>query len=396
LAEIATGDAPRRRAARMRRASRTEPSEDGTPAGRPAGALAFVPLMKALGVMSVPSGAWRCEIKYDGYRALAGVVRGQRPHLWSRNEKSLAADYPEIVAALAKVKCRDALLDGEIVALDAEGRSRFQLLQQRSAAGARPPIAFYIFDLLRLDGVDLTSEPLERRRAVLDRLLADPPDPLRLSPAFEVEPAQLLAEAGRLGLEGIVAKAAGSLYEAGRRSGAWLKCRIASEQEFVIGGFTPPEGGRTHLGALLVGHYDGSRLLYAGKVGTGFSDRTLAELAGLLEPLRQEACPFANLPSAKRSRFGAPMNSAALRHIRWVRPVLVCQVKFSEWTDDGRLRHPVYLGLRKDKRAEEVVREAPGVKASAGARARGRTGRRASARGPAPRRARSAASRGRT
>jgi bifunctional non-homologous end joining protein LigD len=332
-------------------------------------AIGFVEPMKALGVTSVPPGAWRCEIKYDGYRALAGVARGQAPQLWSRNANSLAGDYPEVVAALARLKCRDALLDGEIVALDEKGRSRFQLLQQRGAAGARPAIAFYLFDILRLDGASLIGEPIERRRAVLERLLPKPAGPLRLSPVFEVEPAALLAEAGRHGLEGIVAKAAGSRYEPGRRSGAWLKCRIASEQEFVIGGYTPPEGGRTHFGALLVGYYDSGQLLYAGKVGTGFSGRILAELAGKLEPLRQDACPFANLPSAKRSRFGAPMNAAALRHIRWVRPVTVCQVRFAEWTDDGRLRHPVYLGLRKDKPATEVVREAPGVGSTGSAKA---------------------------
>lgn len=194
---------------------------------------------------------------------------------------------------------------------------------------------------------------------MLERLLATPPGPIRLSPVFTVVPAQLLAEVARLGLEGIVAKAAGSLYEPGRRSGAWLKCRIASEQEFVIGGCTPPEGRRTHFGALLVGYHQGSQLRYAGKVGTGFTGRTLAELAAKLAPLRQSDCPFADLPSARRSRFGALMNAAALRRLHWVRPVLLCQVKFAEWTDDGRLRYPVYLGLRADKRATDVVREAP-------------------------------------
>lgn len=324
-------------------------------------AIGFVVPMKALGVTAVPPGEWTCEIKYDGYRALAAVQRGRTPRIWSRNEKSLAEDYPEIVEGLKRLDCRDALLDGEIVALDEQGRSRFQLLQQRSSAGTRPPIALYVFDLLRRDGVSLIREPIERRRAALERLLPKPLGPLRLSPVFRIPPADLLAEAGRLGLEGIVAKAAGSAYEPGRRSGAWLKCRIASEQEFVIGGFTAPEGGRAHFGALLVGHYAGGRLLYAGKVGTGFSGQTLAELSAALEPLRQTACPFADLPSAKRSRFGAPMNAAALRSIRWVRPRLVCQVKFAEWTGDGRLRHPVYLGLRADKKAAEVVREAPGV-----------------------------------
>ena len=304
------------------------------------------------------AGAWRCEIKFDGYRALAGVQRGRAPRLWSRNEKSLAEDYPEVVAALAKLPCRDALIDGEVVALDASGRSHFQLLQQRAVAEARPPICYYAFDLVQLDGRSLRDEPIEVRRAALDKLFAKAPEPLRLSTVFTVAPAELLREAKRLGLEGIVAKAAGSAYESGRRSGAWLKCRISSEQEFVIGGYTPPEGSRTHFGALLVGYYAGGKLMYAGKVGTGFDRRKLGELHARFVPRARANCPFANLPATNRPRFGEAMNAAAMRRVHWLKPDLVCQVRFSEWTGDGRLRQPVFLGLRKDKRATEVVREA--------------------------------------
>jgi bifunctional non-homologous end joining protein LigD len=323
----------------------------------------FIEPMKALGVTAIPAGDWRCEIKFDGYRALAGLQRGHVPRLWSRNQKSLAADYPEVVAALRKLKCRDALIDGEVVALDAKGRSHFQLLQQRAAAEARPPLFYYAFDLLQLDGRSLRDEPIEARQAALARLLTRAPAQLRLSTVFTVAPEKLLHEAARLGLEGIIAKAARSTYEPGRRSGAWLKCRIASEQEFVIGGYTPPEGGRTHFGALLVGYYADGKLMYAGKVGTGFDRRKLAELHARFEKRRRATCPFANLPATNRPRFGEAMNAATMRRVHWLKPDLVCQVRFSEWTQDGRLRQPVFLGLRKDKAAREVVREAGKAKA---------------------------------
>lgn len=328
----------------------------GEPAAGPPG---FIAPMKALGVTEIPAGAWHSEIKFDGYRALGIIRRGKPVQLWSRNEKPLHPDYPEVAVDLAKVRCEDAIVDGEIVALDAQGRSHFQLLQQRELAEARPPICFYVFDLLRLDGRSYLREPIERRRAALEQLLKKPPGVVRLSAAFDVPPAELLAEAGKVGLEGIVAKAAGSLYEAGRRSGAWLKCRISSEQEFVIGGYTPPDGARQYFGALLLGYYQGKELLYAGKVGTGFDARRLAELHGAMAARTRPKCPFVNLPATGRSRFGQTMNAAAMARVHWVRPQLVCQVRFSEWTSDGRLRHPVFIGLRKDKAAREVVREAP-------------------------------------
>lgn len=311
--------------------------------------------MKALATAEVPTGVWRTEIKFDGYRALA-ILHAGRIELWSRNEKSLTADYPEVVAALRTLRCRSAVLDGEIVALDEEGRSRFQLLQQRGAVNARPPIHFYIFDLLHLDGASWMNTPIEERRARLEQLLARKKDVIRLSPVFETEPAVVLAEAKRQGLEGIVVKKAGSLYEAGRRSGAWLKHRLSNEQEFVIGGFTPPRGGRTHFGALLVGYYEDGKLQYAGKVGAGFDHARLETLHREFQKRRSDASPFANLPRG-RSRWGVGMTAAVMKTVSWIRPDLVCQVRFSEWTEEGALRQPVFLGLRRDKPAREVVRE---------------------------------------
>src|SRR4051812_3638551 len=295
--------------ARARATSRRKRAS--APAGEPvAGPPRFVAPMKALGVDAIPAGIWLSEIKFDGYRALGILQRGKPPQLWSRNEKPLDPSYPEIVAALAKLRCRDAIIDGEIVALDAEGRSHFQLLQQREVAEARPPICYYVFDLLRLDGRSYLNEPIETRRAALAKLLGQPPAGVRLSTAFDAPPAQLFEQARKLGLEGIVAKAAGSLYEVGRRSGAWLKCRISSEQEFVIGGYTPPDGSRQYFGALLLGYYRGKELMYAGKVGTGFDVKRLAELHERMEARTRPTCPFANLPATGRSRFGQTMNAA--------------------------------------------------------------------------------------
>jgi bifunctional non-homologous end joining protein LigD len=311
--------------------------------------------MKALATAQLPVGVWRTEIKFDGYRALA-ILDGDKIELWSRNEKPLSADYPEVVSALRKMRCKSAVLDGEIVALDREGRSRFQLLQQRGLSSARPPIHFYVFDLLQLDGKSWMNAPIEKRRAALEKLLSRQKSIVRLSPVFETEPAVVLDEARRQGLEGIVMKLPGSLYEAGRRSGAWLKHRLSNEQEFVIGGYTPPRGGRSHFGALLVGYYEKGKLQYAGKVGTGFDQTSLASLHREFEKRRIPASPFANLPRG-RSRWGVGMTAAVMRTVGWVRPELVCQIRFSEWTDEGSLRQPVFLGLRRDKPAREVVRE---------------------------------------
>ena len=325
---------------------------------RPAHAApaAFLEPMKALGSEVVPAGRWRCEIKFDGYRALA-VLDGGRVELWSRNHKPLGDDYPEVVAALKKLKCDDAILDGEVVALDEAGRSRFQLLQGRDI-GERPPLRYYVFDLPRLNGEDLTALPIEeRQRRLAAWLKKKPPAPLELSPWFDTEPAQLLAAAEKQGLEGIIAKRPGSLYEAGRRSGAWLKCKVHGEQEFVIGGFTPPEGSRPHFGAILIGYHAGEKLLYAGKVGTGFDHATLKELHALFLRRKRKSCPFANLPMERRPRFGRGMTAGEMRKVVWIEPELVAQIRFSEWTNDGVLRQPVFLGLRKDKAASDVRRE---------------------------------------
>jgi bifunctional non-homologous end joining protein LigD len=316
----------------------------------------FIPPMKALSVDTVPAGDWRLELKLDGYRAIA-VINGGAVEVWSRNHKPLTDGYPEVVAALKKLRCANAVLDGEIVALDAQGRSRFQLLQGRSLPGTRPTIAYYVFDLLHHDGRSLLRMPIEERQNALENLVRNSPTTIRFSPVFEAEPQALLEAVRQQGLEGIIAKAPRSLYEPDRRSGTWLKCKVHGEQEFVIGGFTPPKNSRPYFGAILVGYYEGRNLMYAGKVGSGFDHSVLKSLHAAFQQRRVEACPFSNLPT-RRPRFGAGMTAGAMRQVTWIKPELVAQVRFTEWTDDGLLRHPVFLGLRSDKPAREVVREA--------------------------------------
>lgn len=320
-------------------------------------AAEFVEPMKALGVSAIPPGPWLTELKFDGYRCL-GLVSGGQASLWSRNRRELSEHYPELVAALRRLPCRSAVLDGEIAALDEKGRSRFQLLQRRDAAAGRPPIVYYLFDLLRRDGESLLARPIEERKVQLKRLLQGASPVLRLSAVLPSPPERVLAEAAKHGLEGVVLKRPGSVYEPGRRSGAWVKKRISLDQEFVIGGFTPPGGSRTHFGAILVGYWDAHGALhYAGKVGTGFNAKLLASLHRKFLAHAQEACPFAGLPQARKPRYGPGMTRAAMREVTWLKPRLVAQIKFSEWTGEGHLRQPVFLGLREDKRAAEVVRE---------------------------------------
>ncbi len=312
--------------------------------------------MKALGCSAIPhSGTWHCEIKYDGYRVIAVLNRG-RVELWSRNHKPL--DYPELIGPLKKLKCNNAILDGEIVALDSSGRSNFQALQGRDL-GERPPIVLYLFDLLLLNNASCLELPIEERRQKLTRLTKNVVRPLQLSPVFDVSPARFLAKARRIGLEGIIMKQAGSKYEPDCRSGAWLKIKNLNEQEFVIGGFTPPRNSRMGFGAILIGYYSDRKLIYAGKVGTGFDAAMLRQLHADFLKRKISECPFANLPLNRSSRFGTGMTRSVMATVTWIRPKLVAQIRFAEWTLEGILRQPVFLGLRKDKAARDVRRESP-------------------------------------
>jgi bifunctional non-homologous end joining protein LigD len=322
--------------------------------------LEFIPPMKATLVAKPPGhGEWMYELKFDGYRALA-LKSGGNVRLLSANAKDLSARFPEIVEGVAGMAAKSAVLDGEIVALDDEGRSSFQLLQALETGDARPPLAFYVFDLLHLNGAGLLAERLDERRGRLSKLMRDAAEPIRESGEIRGDPLKLLEEVRRRGLEGIIGKLRDSVYESGRRSHAWIKLKCVSEQELVIGGYTPPEGTRHHFGALLVGYYQGKELRFAGKVGTGFTVSSLKALYGEMRSLTRESCPFVNLPEKRQGRWAQNITPREMSQCHWVEPKLVCQVRFSEWTRDGKLRHPVFLGLRADKEAGEVVRERAG------------------------------------
>ena len=281
--------------------------------------------------------AWVYERKLDGIRCIA-IKADRSVRLLSRNNLSMNARFPEIAAALEAEAASHLVLDGEVVAFSG-GRTSFELLQQRTER--RVAVVFYVFDLLHLAGRDTTALPLSARRRLL-RSAVTFKDPLRLTPSRKRDGERLYAEACRKGWEGLIAKRADAPYTHGR-SRDWLKFKCTAAQELVVGGYTAPRGSRSDLGALLLGHFEGARLRYAGKVGTGFTLATLADLSARLAPLRRESSPFAD--------------TVREPHATWVEPRLVAQVGFSEWTRDGRLRHPRFLGLRDDKAAEEVVRE---------------------------------------
>jgi DNA ligase D-like protein (predicted ligase) len=295
---------------------------------------------------------WLLERKFDGERCVARKDRGG-VRLESRTGKDLTGTYPEVRAALAAQRARSLLLDGEVVAYEAEQTS-FSRLQQRLGVRepspdlvAAFPVVYCVFDLLEVDGADLTDRPLLERRAWLEKTIR-PRQGLQLSEAWRGDSERRFARACRSDWEGLIAKRADAPYEPGR-SKDWLKLKCSWEQEFVIGGYTDPAGSRTDFGALLVGYYEDGRLRYAGKVGTGFSAGTLRDLGARLRELEALESPFGDVRPIPRGTH-------------WIRPELVAQIGFAEWTSDARLRQPRFLGLRDDKRPDEVVRERPAAR----------------------------------
>ena len=290
---------------------------------------------------------WLFEPKLDGERCLA-LRSGRNIQLLSRNQNELNDKYPELLRAFRNQETERFAMDCEIVTFDGNVTS-FARLQQRMQVRhpseelrRKVPVWIYVFDLLHLDGYDTRRLPLHNRKQLL-RKAVDFADPVRFTEHRETEGERYYQEACRKGWEGIVAKKADSLYVSAR-SREWLKFKCTREQEFVVGGFTEPKGHRVGFGALLVGYYKAGKLVYAGKVGTGFDDETLQRLGNQLAQLETGTCPFA---------VGDPPRVSA----HWVRPKLVPQIGFTEWTAEGKLRHPRFLGLRSDKRPQEVVRE---------------------------------------
>jgi len=301
--------------------------------------------MKAASSDDIPRGPeWVYEVKWDGYRVLAVIEQG-RVQLVSSRGLDAGARFPGFGALAEAVGGHDAVLDGEMVAFDAQGRPSFQQLQQGSG-----PVAYVVFDLLAVDGEDLTAQPYAERRRRLEALLTPSPDGRWFVPTPTDDGDALMAATAAQGLEGVVAKRLDSPYLPGRRTTAWVKVKHRHVQEFVVGGWMPGAGHRSgSFGALLVGYHEpaGGPLRYAGRVGSGYSERTLHELEGLLARHAADTCPFEPPPPA-------PVR----RQAHWVEPVLVAQVAFAEWTSDGILRQPSFLGLRDDKDPAEVTRDA--------------------------------------
>jgi bifunctional non-homologous end joining protein LigD len=293
---------------------------------------------------------WLLERKFDGERCIA-QKEGDAVRLESRTGKNLTGTYPEVRAAVASQRTDRLVVDGELVAFDGQQTSFSRLQQRLGVMTPSPelleafPVVYCVFDLLEAGGKDLTAQPLVDRRARLEQAIR-PTSGLQISEAWHDESERRYAEACRGGWEGLIAKRADAPYTQGR-SRDWLKLKCVLEQEFVIGGYTDPAGKRTDFGALLVGYYEGDRLRYAGRVGTGYSAERLTELGARLRKLETSESPFAEVRPIPRGTH-------------WTRPELVAQIGFAEWTADGRLRQPRFLGLRDDKHPAEVVKEQAG------------------------------------
>ena len=307
--------------------------------------------MAAQVVDRLPEGPdWLYEVKFDGYRALL-MKDGSRLQIRSRNNKDLTLAYRSVAAAGCRMNAQRAVVDGEIVAVDAQGHPSFQALQHRSAHPEHT-VVFYAFDLLHLGGEDLTGTPLETRRSKLPDVLGE--SGILMSIELPGTPQQVVEAVTALGLEGVIAKRRSSTYTPGERNTSWLKLKLDRQQEFVVGGYRPGPHG---VDALLVGYYDGRELRFAGKVRAGFTPHVRREVFAALEPLAMARCPFVDLPNSRTSHWGGGVTPEQMKEMRWVTPALVAQVRFVEWTADGHLRHAAFLGLRTDKSARRIRRE---------------------------------------
>jgi bifunctional non-homologous end joining protein LigD len=338
------GAVPAKAARAPKKAKRDEPVEGAKKAPMPE----YVAPMLTTLVADPPRGDdWVHEIKYDGYRMVVRIERG-RARLFSRNGKEWTDVFPTVAEDLAELPVKAAWADGEVVVVDKEGRTSFQALQNVLSSSSARGLAFFAFDLMYLDGYDLREVVLTERKRILRDLVGKGVGIVRVSPDVQGDGAEFFKQACKLNLEGSIAKRATSRYGSGIRSREWLKIKCIQRQEMVIGGYTDPQGSRKGFGALLLGYYEDGKLRYAGKVGTGFDDRMLRELTPQFTKREQSAPPFVDPPRGYEAK-GA----------HWMRPDLVAEIAFTEWTRDGTLRHPSFQGLRPDKKANEVVREMP-------------------------------------
>jgi DNA ligase D-like protein (predicted ligase) len=314
----------------------------------------FVEPMDCLSVSKLPEGLeWVWEIKLDGYRALA-VKSESDVTLFSRRRKSLNRQFPYIVEALGDLPA-GTVVDGEVVAIDERGRPDFNLLQHFRAEASR--IQYYVFDLLCWKDRDLTRVPMVERRALLKSLVVIRDKRIKIADYFEAAPKDLLSAVREQGLEGIIGKRKDSVYQPGKRSGAWIKHRVNRGQEFVIGGYFPGPRG---FDSLIVGYYDGEKLMYVARTRNGFVPASRRQVFSKLKHLVTPACPFVNLPETRRSRFGEELNAEKMKKAVWLRPEAVAQIEFLEWTEGDRLRHSKFVGLREDKNPQSVVKEQAG------------------------------------
>ena len=315
----------------------------------------FVEPMECLSVSKLPDGTdWIWEIKHDGYRALA-VMSRTGVTLFSRRKKSFNKQFPHIVESLADLP-EETVVDGEVVAIDDDGRSDFNLLQNFRAEAGR--IQYYVFDLLCWKGRDLIRLPLIERRELLKSLVVIRDRRIKISDYIEAAPHDLLAAAREQGLEGIIGKRKDSPYQPGKRSGAWIKYRVNRGQEFVIGGYFPGPHG---FDSLIVGYYEGDKLMYVARTRNGFVPASRRQVFSRLKHLVIPDCPFVNLPETRKSRFGEELNAEKMKKAVWLKPEAVAQIEFLEWTDADRLRHSKFAGLREDKNPRDVIKEQLGV-----------------------------------
>jgi DNA ligase D-like protein (predicted ligase) len=311
----------------------------------------FVEPMDCLSVSKLPEGrGWVWEIKLDGYRAVAAKSAGTVT-LYSRNKKILNKRFPYLIDPLQQLP-DGTVVDGEIVALDDDGRPVFNLLQNFTSESDR--IRYFVFDLLCYDNRDLARLPLLKRREILRSRIKFEHERVKVADYIETTADQIVAAVREQRLEGIVGKRKDSVYEPGKRSGAWIKHRVNLGQEFVIGGFTPGPHG---LDAIIVGYYRGDELIYVARTRNGFVPASRHRVFEKLRPLVTPECPFVNLPETRKARWGEALTAEKMKKCVWVRPVIVAQIEFLEWTDADHLRHSKFAGLRDDKSAREVVKE---------------------------------------
>ena len=313
----------------------------------------YNPQLATLGSEPPGGDGWLHEIKYDGYR-IGCIIDKKGVRLISRNGKDWTHVFPSIAEAAQKLKTKDAIIDGEVAMVMEDGRTSFAALQQAAAGTAsHTPLVYFVFDLLRLNGERLDQLPLEERKRRLRALVgAKQTGRVRYAEHILGEGEKLFEHATTIGLEGIISKRRDLPYEPGR-SDSWRKSKVIQRGVFVIGGVTDPEGSRVGLGALLVGYCDESRLIFAGRVGTGFSHAFAVELRERLDKLAQKHCPF-----------DPPIVKGPERLAHWVKPVLKCEATYTEWTNDGRLRHPVFVKLRKDVPSSSLSRPPGPVQAA--------------------------------